>query len=121
MTQFVVQREAGRGWTPGKGAFEQPGASEHAAFMNKLAEEGFVLLAGPVAGSERDRIRALLVVEAAHESEIHARLAHDPWAAADLLRTVSVESWNVFVGAERLAAAGAQPLAYSSAAFDSNS
>lgn len=121
MTRFVVQREAGPGWENGKGALEQPGAREHAAFMSGLAEAGVVLLAGPVGGSERDRIRALLVVEAAHEADVHARLAGDPWAAADLLRTVSVESWNVFVGAERLAAARAQPLAYSSAAFDSNS
>ena len=36
--------------------------------MNKLADEGFVLFAGPLAGSERDRIRVLLIAEAASEA-----------------------------------------------------
>jgi uncharacterized protein YciI len=48
----------------GKGAFEQPGASDHAAFMNQLAEHGFLLFAGPLAGSETGRIRVLLIVDA---------------------------------------------------------
>lgn len=104
MPRFVVQREAGPGWSPGRGALEQPGVAQHSAFMNDLAEAGFLLLAGPLAGSEEDRIRALLVVDAADEADIHARLADDPWAGTETLRTVSVETWNVFVGAERLAA-----------------
>src|SRR6266567_9487234 len=49
---YAIIREAGPGWTSGKGAFGQPGASDHAAFMNTLAGEGFVLFAGPLAGSE---------------------------------------------------------------------
>ena len=31
-------------------------------------------------------------------------LAEDPWAVAQLLVTVSVESWSLFVGADRLPA-----------------
>lgn len=34
------------------------------AFMNGLAAEGFALFAGPLAGSEQDRIRVLLIAEA---------------------------------------------------------
>ena len=60
MSYFVVIRDAGPGWTDGKGAFEQPGVNDHAAFMNALADEGIVLFAGPLAGSERERIRALV-------------------------------------------------------------
>ena len=104
MTRFVVHREAGPGWTSGKGALDQPGVAEHSAFMTELAEQGFLLLAGPLDGTERDRIHALLVVEAAGEADIHARLAFDPWQGADKLRTVRIQPWNVFVGAERLAA-----------------
>ena len=48
MTLFAVTREAGTGWTDGKGAFEQPAVSEHAAFMDGLSDEGFVLFAGPL-------------------------------------------------------------------------
>lgn len=102
---FVVTREAGPAWTDGKGTFEQPAVDDHAGFMNGLAEQGFVLFGGPLAGSEHGRIRALLVVEAVDEAEIHRRLADDPWSLAGRLVTVSVESWNPFVGAERLLAA----------------
>jgi hypothetical protein len=48
MSYFAVIREAGPGWTDGKGAMEQPGVADHAGFMNGLAEEGFVLFAGLV-------------------------------------------------------------------------
>jgi uncharacterized protein YciI len=121
MSRFAVVREAGPGWAAGKGALEQPGVVDHSAFMDGLAEHGFLLLAGPLAGSEQDQIRALLVVEAAAEAEVQERLAQDPWARTEQLRTVRVESWNVFVGAERLAARAQAPLAYSSAEPGSNS
>ena len=53
MSYFAVIREAGPSWTDGKGIIEQPGVSDHAAFMNALADEGFVLFGGPLAGSEQ--------------------------------------------------------------------
>ena len=104
MTLFAVTREAGPGWTNGKGAFEQPAVSEHAAFMNKLAYEGFVLFAGPLAGSEHDRIRVLLIADAASEAELRQRLADDPWVRTDQLATTSVEPWMLVVGGERVGA-----------------
>ena len=109
MSLFAVIRDAGPSWTAGKGAFEQPAVNDHAAFMNRLADDGFVLFAGPLAGSERDRIRVLLIAEAASETDIHRRLADDPWLRAQRLVTTSVEPWNLLVGAERL---GAQPAGY---------
>ena len=39
--------------------------NDHAAFMNALADEGIVLFAGPLAGSEHGRIRVLLIADAA--------------------------------------------------------
>lgn len=106
MSLFAVTREAGPSWTEGKGAFEQPGGNDHAAFMSTLADEGFVLFAGPLAGSEHDRIRVLLIAEAASEADIHRRLADDPWAHSQRLVTTIVEPWNILLGSERL---GAQP------------
>ena len=38
--------------------------------MNTLAEEGLVLFAGPLAGSERGRIRVLLIAGAPNEAEM---------------------------------------------------
>jgi len=103
VSAFAVVREAGPAWEDGKGIGEQPGASEHAAFMNELAEEGFVLFGGPLAGSERGRVRVLLVLDADDEDEIHRRLADDPWAPTEQLLTASVEPWLLLLGGERLA------------------
>jgi hypothetical protein len=49
----------------------------------------------------------LLIVDADSEAEIQGRLADDPWVHTEQLVTVSVEPWNIFVGAERLPAAPA--------------
>jgi uncharacterized protein YciI len=107
MSYFAVIREAGPAWTDGKGAYEQPDVDAHAAFMNTLAAEGIVLFAGPLAGSEHGRIRALLVVNIDDEAALRDRLAADPWAQAQRLITTSVETWNLFVGAERIAVGSA--------------
>jgi uncharacterized protein YciI len=66
--------------------------------MNRLAEEGFLLLAGPLAGTEAGRVRVLLICEADSEQEIHRRLADDPWAVTDQLVVVSVEPWKLTEG-----------------------
>jgi uncharacterized protein YciI len=108
MNLFAVTRDAGPGWTDGKGAFEQPGVNDHAAFMNNLENEGIVLFAGPLAGSEHDRIRALVIADADTETDIERRLADDPWELTQQLVTTRIEPWNLFVGGERL---GAQPSA----------
>jgi uncharacterized protein YciI len=103
MSLFAVTREAGAGWTDAKGAFEQPGVNDHAAFMNNLANEGVVLFAGPLAGSEHDRIRALVIADADSETDIERRLADDPWELTQQLVTTCIEPWNLLVGVANLA------------------
>jgi uncharacterized protein YciI len=105
MSCYAVIREAGPGWAEG-GIAAQPNVADHAAFMNELADEGFVLFAGPLAGTENGRLRALLVVNADHDGEIRHRLADDPWVRTDRLVITSIEPWNLLVGAERLSALG---------------
>jgi uncharacterized protein YciI len=109
MSLFAVTREAGPGWTDGQGAFEQTAVEDHAAFMNGLESKGLVLFAGPLAGSEHDRIRVLLIAQAASATEVHGRLADDPWARTQQVVTTSVEPWTLFVGAERVSAMAAAP------------
>jgi uncharacterized protein YciI len=109
MSLFAITREAGPSWTDGKGAFDQPAVNDHGAFMNNLAAEGLVLFAGPLAGSEHDRIRVLLMADAASETEIRQRLADDPWERTQQLVTTSVEPWNLVVGADRLGAKRSAP------------
>jgi uncharacterized protein YciI len=104
MSLFAVTREAGPSWIDGKGAFEQPAVNDHAAFMSRLADDGLVLFAGPLAGTDQDRIRVLLIADADSETDIRRRLADDPWERAERVATTSVEPWNLLVGAERLTA-----------------
>jgi uncharacterized protein len=99
VSYFAVVREAGPAWKDGKGITEQPGVDEHAAFMTRLADEGFVLFGGPLAGSENGRVRVLLAVKAESEAEIQRRLADDPWMPREQLLTVSIEPWKILVGA----------------------
>jgi uncharacterized protein len=101
MSRFIVIREAGPAWRDG-GIAEQPALNDHAAFMSSLADERVVLAAGPLAGSELGRIRALLIIDADDEADIQRRLADDPWTISRQLKITSVEPWSVFVGAERL-------------------
>jgi uncharacterized protein YciI len=104
MSYFAVTRNAGPAWTDGKGAFEQPGADDHAAFMTTLAEQGLVLFAGPLAGTELGRIRVLLIADAPTEADIRHRLESDPWEINQKLVTSSVEPWHLLVGSQRLTA-----------------
>jgi uncharacterized protein YciI len=101
MSYFAVIREAGQGWSAG-GIFDQPAVNDHAAFMNKLADDRVVLVAGPLAGTEDGRVRVLLIVEAASEAEIHRLLADDLWVPTEQLDTVIIEPWRILVGARRL-------------------
>jgi uncharacterized protein YciI len=103
MSTFAVIREAGPNWATG-GIYRQPDLDEHSAFMNTLADEGVLLLAGPLAGSEHGRARVLLILDADSETTIHRRLAHDPWVTSRQLVTRATEPWTIVVGAERLAA-----------------
>jgi uncharacterized protein len=98
MSLFAVHREAGPAWTEGKGAFDQPGVSDHAAFMNGLAEDGLILAAGPLAGTESGSIRVLLIADADHDEEIAQRLAADPWELAGRITTTRIEPWSLVVG-----------------------
>jgi uncharacterized protein YciI len=98
VNSFAVTREAGPGWAAG-GIYDQPMVHEHAAFMNALADDGFVLFGGPLDGTENGRVRVLLIVNAKGEAEIHRRLADDPWMTSEQLVTVGVEPWRILVGA----------------------
>jgi uncharacterized protein YciI len=105
MSLFSVTREAGPGFLDG-GIAAQPDVADHAAFMNGLADEGLILFAGPLAGTETGRVRALLIMSTDDEDDIRRRLDDDPWVRTDRLVITSIERWNVIVGAERLPPSG---------------
>jgi len=72
----------------------QDGWDAHAAFMDALAAEGFVVLGGPLGPGET---RFLIVVDAPDERAVRARLAEDPWEASRRLRTAGIERWEILL------------------------
>lgn len=94
-TLFAVTRTRGAAWDPGKPMNAQARWSEHAAFMNGLAADGFVLLGGPI-GDGGD---ILLVVAAADERTIHSTLARDPWSGSGLLEVHTIQRWTILLQA----------------------
>jgi uncharacterized protein YciI len=94
---FLVERAKGTAWDHGKRRREQAGWDAHAAFMDALAEDGFVVLGGPI--GEGDGDNALLIIDAGSEAAIRARLAEDPWGD-DMLTVESVRPWSVWLRAE---------------------
>jgi len=93
VANFAVRLVHGPGWDPLRPIRDQDGWDEHAAFMDGLVDDGFVILGGPVGDGEQ----TLHVVQAADEKEIEARLAGDPWASAGLLRIGTIERWALWL------------------------
>ena len=92
---FVVVRERGDKWDPSLPMPEQELWEAHAEFMNGLVDDGFVVLGGPVGDGHPHR--ALLIVDAATETEVRERLAADPWSP-QLLTIASIEPWTILLG-----------------------
>ena len=91
---YAVTRERGENWDAGLPLRKQAQWDEHAAFMDALADAGFIVLGGPLGDGEKT---FLLIIDAASEQEIHARLAHDPWVPLGMLRTAKVERWEILL------------------------
>lgn len=68
--------------------------------MNRLAEEGFVVLGGPLEGTPD----VLLIVRAENAEAISQRLESDPWTHLELLRILSITPWTVRLGTPPYAA-----------------
>src|SRR3954451_14278848 len=90
---FAVVLEHGAAWDDARGLREQDGWDDHAAVMDALVDDGFVVFGGPLG----DGRRGLLAVAAADEAAIRARLAPDPWHADDHLRIAAVQPWTLLL------------------------
>jgi hypothetical protein len=93
-TYYAVTETRGPGWDPSLPRRQQDTWDEHAAFMDGLVEDGFVVLGGPVGSGEE----VMLVVRAGSEAEIEARLAADPWLPMGILRIAKIERWEILLG-----------------------
>jgi hypothetical protein len=87
-TLFLVFRDPGAAWVPGRSSREQPLWDDH-----RLFEDGRVILGGPYA----DDTRVLLVVDAADAGEAHGLFRDDPWTRNGVLVESEVVEWTVFL------------------------
>jgi hypothetical protein len=93
-TPFVVLRTRGPSWDESRPMEEQAEWLAHAAFMDALLADGFVVLGGPLEGT-RD---ALLVIQGEDPAEIMQRLSADPWALNDVLIAKACWPWRIRLG-----------------------
>ena len=61
--------------------------------MDRLVDEGFVILGGPLGDGDD----VMLVVEAADEAEARARLGNDPWLAKGILEIGRIQRWTIWL------------------------
>lgn len=99
MSVYLVRPARGPTWDASRGRREQSGWEQHAAFIDRLREEGRVLLGGPV--GDVDGQYAVLVVRAADDAEVRAMFTDDPWMDR-ILQIESIEPWTLWIGADRL-------------------
>jgi uncharacterized protein YciI len=91
---FAVIREPGARWDPAKPLQEQSGWPQHLDFMTGLADDGLIIVGGPLG----DGRRALHVMQARSETEIRRHFDEDPWEVAKVLSIASVEPWQPLLG-----------------------
>jgi uncharacterized protein YciI len=93
VANFALRLVHGPGWDPSRPIRAQDRWDQHAAFMDGLVEEGFLILGGPLGEGEQ----TMHLVEAADEDQVRARLAHDPWALDGLLEVGTIEPWALWL------------------------
>ena len=87
---LVLLRRDGPEWDRSKPMEEQSRWDEHASFMDRLVDDGFIVLGGPLA----DEVRVAHAVEAESEDAVRATWARDPWSKTHLV-VDSVEPWTI--------------------------
>jgi uncharacterized protein YciI len=86
----VVLRRSGPEWVADRPLEEQTDWLVHAAFMDKLVDDGFIVLGGPLSDEER----VVHAVQAESEAAVRQTLAADPWSGSHLL-VEAIEPWTI--------------------------
>jgi hypothetical protein len=93
---LLTLRQSGPEWDASRPLEEQSGWDDHAAFMDGLVDDGFIVLGGPLA-TER---RVAHAVEAESEGAVRATLARDPWSETHLV-VEAIEPWTIRLDGRR--------------------
>ena len=87
---LVVLSRSGPEYDASRPLEEQSDWPAHAAFMDGLVADGFIVLGGPLA----DEVRTAHAVSAESEDAVRATLARDPWSGTHL-RVESIDPWTI--------------------------
>jgi hypothetical protein len=93
---LVVLRQSGPAFDRSRPLEEQSGWAEHAAFMDGLVDDGFLVLGGPLG----DEGRVAHAVEADSSQAVRETLARDPWSGTHL-QVDTIEPWTIRLDARR--------------------
>jgi uncharacterized protein YciI len=91
---LVIRQQGGPLWRHDRPLEQQHEWRPHADFMDALAADGVILLAGPFGGGGE----VLLVMKCDTMQQVHDRLTPDPWTQSGQLTTTRVEPWTVRLG-----------------------
>jgi uncharacterized protein YciI len=92
----VVLRQAGPEFDPELPLEQQSGWDEHADYMDRLVEDGHIVLGGPLPDG-----RVAHAMEAESEEEIRTLWARDPWIESHLILE-SIEPWQIRLATDEL-------------------
>lgn len=95
---FSVTRSRGPAWDAELPMEQQADWQDHAAFMEGLEREGFVILGGPL----EDTPYVMLAVRADSLQTARAKLAADPWESARIIETTRIVGWTLRMGSGRI-------------------
>jgi hypothetical protein len=93
MAFFALTMVHGPGYDSSRPLRGQHGWDQHASFMDGLADDGFVILGGPIG----DGGEVMLVVEAEDERDIRTRLGPDPWGPMGIIRIGAIRPWTIWL------------------------
>src|SRR4051794_22811327 len=95
----VVLHRSGPDYRPKLPLERQTGWEQHAAFMDGLVADGFLVLGGPLS----DERRVVYAAQAASAHDVRATLARDPWSGTHL-RVASIDPWTIRLDGRELSA-----------------
>jgi uncharacterized protein YciI len=91
MAMFLVElHRSGPRWDSSLPLEQQSDFAGHAAFMDGLVEQGFIVLGGPLA----DEFRVVEAIDAESVEAVRATLARDPWSETHL-QLESITPWTI--------------------------
>jgi uncharacterized protein YciI len=94
---FLAISSPGPNCDVSRGTREQLFWDEHAAFIDQLVDEGFILMGGPLVDEREMPQGALLIVNAKDKHEVRKKLKNDPWFQKGILKLESVKRWQIFI------------------------